>query len=337
MKKQLWLTSLFCLMLTFLSGCGDKDISSGGNSVSTSVRSLLDGWKSDGWKLSGPQNWEEIEKYTSGKATPEEMETLRIRAEGGNAEAQFILYACYGDGKGVPKDNEESKRWLRKAAEQGNTDAQCVLGRLYCEGVLGVPKDEEEGKRWLRKAADRGHADAQFFLGVFFCVIAANNENRQTLAEAVGWFEKAAAHGHRGAIDALIQIDTNSSAPASDDESSFTVAESEFFKRCPEVPLQKIPQNMRDVFMASYEDVRPRLEGNDVVMLAAQQEIAIIEKTHKVEILGNKLLGDSITTIPEIRIKNAGADLHKSIVKNFCGSFIPSFLSAAKQQQSKEM
>jgi hypothetical protein len=113
--------------------------------------------------------------------------------------------------------------------------------------------------------------------------------------------------------------------------SSFTAAESEFLKRCPEVPLQKIPQNMREVFMTGYEDSRPKLEGNDVVMLSDQREIAVIEKTHKVEILGNKPVADSGITMPEIRIKDAGATLHKSIVKSYCDSFVPSFLAAARR------
>ena len=112
---------------------------------------------------------------------------------------------------------------------------------------------------------------------------------------------------------------------------SQSAAEAEFSKRCPEVPMGKIPKNMRAVFIPGYEGMRPKLEGNDVVMLATQPEIAEIENTYKVEMLGNKAVGDSGMTMPEIRIKDAGAEYHAKIVKNYCDSFIPSFLAAARR------
>ena len=110
-----------------------------------------------------------------------------------------------------------------------------------------------------------------------------------------------------------------------------TASESEFLKRCPEVPLEKIPRNIRAAFMTPYESTRPKLEGSDVVMLASEQEIAEIEKTHKVEKLGDKSVGDSGMKMPEIRIKNAGAAYHEKIVKSYCDSFVPSFLAAARR------
>ena len=48
-----------------------------------------------------------------------------------------------------------------------------------------------------------------------------------------------------------------------------SAAEAEFLKRCPEVPIEKIPKNFRAVFMPGYEGMRPKLVGNDVVMLAS--------------------------------------------------------------------
>ena len=36
----------------------------------------------------------------------------------------------YAIGRGVPQDAREAERWLRLAAEQGNAEAQFVLERL---------------------------------------------------------------------------------------------------------------------------------------------------------------------------------------------------------------
>jgi TPR repeat protein len=44
----------------------------------------------------------------------------RIKAEHGDAEAQYNLGILYHDGQGVPRDDAEAVKWYRKAAEQGN-------------------------------------------------------------------------------------------------------------------------------------------------------------------------------------------------------------------------
>lgn len=54
---------------------------------------------------------------------------------------------------------------LRAKAEKGDAAAQNNLGRLYADGE-GVPKDSAEAASWYREAADQGYAEAQFNLGV---------------------------------------------------------------------------------------------------------------------------------------------------------------------------
>ena len=53
--------------------------------------------------------------------------------------------------------------WLRVAAEQGVVDAQYLLGWLYHHG-RHVPQDHEQAARWYRMAAEQGDADAQLAL-----------------------------------------------------------------------------------------------------------------------------------------------------------------------------
>lgn len=83
--------------------------------------------------------------------TPPLGDSLRRRAEAGDARAQLALGEAYDDGKGVSQNKAEAARWFRLAAEQGESYAQWRLGALYELGE-GVPKSPEEAARWYRRA-----------------------------------------------------------------------------------------------------------------------------------------------------------------------------------------
>jgi len=85
-----------------------------------------------------------------------ELERMRIRADGGNLQAQLQLGRMYFLGDGVPKDEAEGLRWFRKAAERGESQAERILGLAYESGQAGLAKDEEKAVYWFRKAADHG-------------------------------------------------------------------------------------------------------------------------------------------------------------------------------------
>ena len=65
-------------------------------------------------------------------------------AQGGNAEAQYVLGMMYRAGRGVPHDYNEARKWYRLAAEQGHPIAQFYLGWIYAKGK-GVPKNDVQG------------------------------------------------------------------------------------------------------------------------------------------------------------------------------------------------
>ena len=52
-------------------------------------------------------------------AADTDIAQLRIKAEKGDARAQFSLGNMYREGEGVPKDATEAVKWYRKSAEQG--------------------------------------------------------------------------------------------------------------------------------------------------------------------------------------------------------------------------
>jgi len=126
-------------------------------------------------------------------------EKLKLRAEQGDAKAQYELAIKFMNGQGVAKNEAEGLKWLRKAAEQGDLNALHDMGVAYFNG-LGVPVNKEEGVKWYRKAAERGNENAQYDLGI--CLshgfgTAKNDEH------ALFWFMQAA---ERGRADAMYNV-----------------------------------------------------------------------------------------------------------------------------------
>ena len=115
----------------------------------------------------------------------------RLRAEQGDAKAQFNLGFAYYKGDGVTQDYAESAKWYLKAADQGNAKAQFNLGVAYGNGE-GVTQDYAEAVKWWRLAADQGNADAQYNLGVAYY---SGYGVTQDYAEAHKWLNLAAAAG----------------------------------------------------------------------------------------------------------------------------------------------
>ncbi len=127
------------------------------------------------------------------------VEAARVRAEQGDANAEFSLGNMYARGQVATRDDGEAFRWYRKAAEQGLTKAQYALGYLYHQG-RGVPRDDAEAARWYRKAADQGYAKAQYGLAFMYGY---GQGVPQDYAEAVRWCRKAADQGDASAQYAL--------------------------------------------------------------------------------------------------------------------------------------
>jgi len=125
-------------------------------------------------------------------ATADNIESLRKKAEAGDAAAQCDLGYAYEKGNGVPVDYKAALEWYRKAADQNQPAGLNNVGAMYAAG-LGVPRDDAEAIKWFRKSADRGFALAQNTLGNMF------SEGRGTpkdSVEAYKWFYISARLGH---------------------------------------------------------------------------------------------------------------------------------------------
>ncbi|MBF0425148.1 MAG: sel1 repeat family protein [Magnetococcales bacterium] len=163
---------------------------------------------------------------------------LRI-AEKGDPRAQFLVGRLLEDGRGVPREPEQSAQWYRRAATQGHTEAQVRLGFLYLGGGV-IPRNDAEALRWFRLAAEQGgHSMAQAYLcslyaeggstlpadkklSMEWCQRAAEQgvPAAQTmlgfhyalgtppdLVTARRWFEQAARQGYTSAVKALTELD----------------------------------------------------------------------------------------------------------------------------------
>jgi TPR repeat protein len=97
--------------------------------------------------------------------TPEQFKDWKLKAEHGDAVAQYNVGVCYSSGMGgVIKDKIESAKWIRIAAESGHSQAQYILGNDYANG-RGVTKDPIEAFKWYKKSAIQANGYGFFCLG----------------------------------------------------------------------------------------------------------------------------------------------------------------------------
>jgi TPR repeat protein len=85
------------------------------------------------------------------------MKYFRAAADGGLAQAQFIIGQAAAEGVELPKDGKLAKLMLLRAAQQGHGWAQAILGRLLTDGEL-PDADPVEAMTWL-SIAKRDNGD----------------------------------------------------------------------------------------------------------------------------------------------------------------------------------
>jgi len=143
--------------------------------------------------------WHTYKERLIQRKLAEDVRVSRLRAEQGDANAQYNLGKMYFQGRGVSEDYAVAARWYRKAAEQGEAQAQNNLAFMYSQGK-GVPRDYTESARWYRKAAEQGDAHAEYGLGFEYHYGLGVPPNP---AEAVRWYRKAADQGYVMALSSL--------------------------------------------------------------------------------------------------------------------------------------
>jgi TPR repeat protein len=88
-------------------------------------------------------------------------------AKRGHMVAQHNVGGDYLQGQGVSKDLERARYWYTRAAEQGFAHSEWMLGRIYVEGI-GVAPNREEALKWLSKSLAQGHSPTMTTLAEMF-------------------------------------------------------------------------------------------------------------------------------------------------------------------------
>jgi TPR repeat protein len=127
-------------------------------------------------------------------------------AEAGDTWAQYNLGHLYLDGIGVVRDVHQAFSYYLRAAVQGHSRAMNLVGRC-CEEGWGTAVDFGAAAGWYRRSAEAG-----YFRGQYNWASVLMNANRD--AEAVSWFECAAAHGTPAVRAAALRIIASAASPA---------------------------------------------------------------------------------------------------------------------------
>ena len=147
---------------------------------------------------------ESIETYADALAHPAtagltvehaDIDVLREAAEGGHAEAQFMLAQRYREADGTRADPHAAFRWYQASAEQGYPPALMFVGVCYAHGI-GVECDLAAAVEYYRRAANSGLPLAMGLLGD--CYEKGTGIDPDA-ARAVQWYRQAAELGERGA------------------------------------------------------------------------------------------------------------------------------------------
>jgi hypothetical protein len=102
------------------------------------------------------------------------------------------LPMMYLDARGSVATANSEVEIIRAHALHGNRNAQSKLGTLYAFGE-GVPTDHAEAVRWFQLAAAQGHPIAQFFLGLSY---AKGDGVPQDLRAAANYYRLSADQGN---------------------------------------------------------------------------------------------------------------------------------------------
>ena len=92
--------------------------------------------------------------------TFKKIEALFVRAEQGDAEAQYDIGECYYNGYGVDTDYRKAFELWKELAEKEDDEAQCAIGICFYNGQ-GVDEDYFEAEKWLKCSLNQGNVVAR--------------------------------------------------------------------------------------------------------------------------------------------------------------------------------
>ncbi|CAO3622708.1 unnamed protein product [Mucor hiemalis] len=139
------------------------------------------------------------------------LELLNVSAQLEYAPSRVKLGELYEIGGPVEVDDALSIYWYTLAAEQGNADAALALSRWYLTGSSEIlPQSDREAYLWARKAASYQYADRWTIAKAYFLIGTLVDRGigieNCSIEEAILWFKRAAALGHKGALNMIDKL-----------------------------------------------------------------------------------------------------------------------------------
>ena len=125
-----------------------------------------------------------------------QIDSIRYKAEHGDAKYQYAYGVCYEKGWGVEQNLKEAFTWYTKAAEQNNGPAFNSLGNFYRMGS-GVVANPDKAFEYYEKGA--AEQDAQSMLNLGNCYFYGMGTEKDIDA-AITWWKAAADAGNAYAL-----------------------------------------------------------------------------------------------------------------------------------------
>jgi TPR repeat protein len=116
---------------------------------------------------------------------------LRVLADDGDTIAELVAWSAYDAGVGTTQDKTEASHYLTKAAEGGNANAEFILAHLI-ENDLDGPRNYPLAATWYQKAVDQNYGPAEINLGNMYLY---GSSVPRDYHKALDLYKKAAAWG----------------------------------------------------------------------------------------------------------------------------------------------
>ena len=134
-----------------------------------------------------------------GEQVAAQIDSIRYKAEQGDAKFQYVYGVCYEKGWGVDQNEKEALAWYRKAAAQENGPAYNSIGNYYRMGTV-VTADSKQAFEWYQKGAQAKDDQAMLNLGNCYFYGMGVEKDEKT---AVKWWKDAADAGNVYAISQM--------------------------------------------------------------------------------------------------------------------------------------
>lgn len=132
------------------------------------------------------------ERKSLGEQAADRIDSIRYKAEQGDADYQYFYGTCLENGWGVDANDAQALVWYKKAADQNQKTSYNSIGNFYRMGK-GVKPNAKEAFKWYGRGAEAEDAQAMLNLGNCYYFGMGTEKN---LAEAVKWWQQSADGGN---------------------------------------------------------------------------------------------------------------------------------------------